>query len=76
MSEILVSSARAPGPRDLGEILLRTTALTEEQLEAARAAQRESGGRLGDLLVARGHVSADQLLGALAPMKNQIVEKP
>ena len=76
MSELL-ATARAAGPRDIGEILLRTTALTEEQLEAARAAQREAGGRLGDLLVARGHVSADQLLGALAeqlglPVRAQI----
>jgi len=68
MSEVQFQSVggRAPGPRDIGEILLRTTALTEEQLEAARGAQRESGGRLGDILVARGHVSADQLLGAQA----------
>jgi len=79
MSELQVQSviARPPGARDIGEILLRTTALTEEQLEAARAAQRESGGRLGDLLVARGHVSADQLLGAQAeqlglPVRAQI----
>ncbi len=74
MSELLRAS---PSPRDLGEILLRTTSLTEDQLESARAAQRESGGRLGDLLVARGHVSADQLLGALAeqlglPVRAQI----
>jgi general secretion pathway protein E len=52
--------------RDVGEILLRTTSLTEEQLESARAEVRGSGGRLGDRLVARGFVSADQLLGALA----------
>ena len=76
MSELL-ATPRAAGPRDIGEILLRTTALTEEQLEAARDALRESGGRLGDLLVARGHVSADQLLGALAeqlglPVRAQI----
>src|SRR5262245_30285149 len=80
MSELLQSQQPmrgAPGPRDIGEILLRTTSLTSEQLEAARAVQRESGGRLGDLLVSRGHVSADQLLGALAeqlglPVRAQI----
>jgi general secretion pathway protein E len=76
MSELL-ATPRAAGPRDIGEILLRTTALTEDQLEAAREALRESGGRLGDLLVARGHISADQLLGALAeqlglPVRAQI----
>jgi general secretion pathway protein E len=79
VSELVQSSPlrAAPGPRDIGEILLRTTALTSEQLESARAAQREAGGRLGDLLVSRGHVSADQLLGALAeqlglPVRAQI----
>jgi general secretion pathway protein E len=76
MSELL-ATPRAAGPRDIGEILLRTTALTEDQLEAARQALSEEGGRLGDLLVARGHVSADQLLGALAeqlglPVRAQI----
>ena len=63
MSEAHFHTAPARGPRDIGEILLRLTPLTEEQLDAARAAQRETGGRLGDLLVARGYVSADQLLG-------------
>ena len=39
------------GVLDLGEILLRTTQLTEEQLNDARKAQSESGGRLVDHLL-------------------------
>jgi general secretion pathway protein E len=51
---------------DLGEILLRTTQLTEEQLEAARQEQAENGGRLVDHLLSNGHVSADEVLDALS----------
>ena len=80
MSEATLSHpthARVTERRDIGDILLRTTSLTDEQLEEARAAHRENGGRLGEHLVARGHVTADQLLGALAeqlhlPIRNQI----
>jgi general secretion pathway protein E len=53
----------APSP-DLGEILLQTTQLTAEQLEAAQREQAENGGRLMDHLLASGHVSADEILGA------------
>jgi len=51
---------------ELGAILLGTTHLTEEQLEEARAAQAEEGGRLADHLLASGRVSADQVLEALS----------
>jgi len=80
MSEAHAEPApRAPAARgrDLGEILLRTTSLTEEQLEEARLAQAEEGGRLADHLLASGHVTPDQLLGALSeqlglPVRSQI----
>jgi general secretion pathway protein E len=72
-----IAGRRPAGSRDIGEILLRTTSLTEEQLEAARSFHQESGGRFGDVLVSRGFVSADQLLGALSeqlglPVRAQI----
>jgi general secretion pathway protein E len=51
---------------ELGAILLGTTHLTEEQLEEARAAQAEEGGRLTDHLLSSGRVSADQVLEALS----------
>ena len=52
----------------LGQILLRQTALTEEQLQAALAAQQESAPRetLGQFLLYRGLVTADELAKALA----------
>jgi general secretion pathway protein E len=55
----------ASGRLDLGQILLETTALSEDQLEAARAKQAESGRRLSDVLVEEGYVSADEVLEAL-----------
>jgi len=51
---------------ELGAILLDTTHLTEEQLNGARAAQAEAGGRLADHLISAGLVSADQVLEALS----------
>jgi len=58
----------APGTQsaDLGEILLRITQITEEQLEAARHEQAENGGRLVDHLLSGGYVSADEVLDALS----------
>jgi general secretion pathway protein E len=54
-------------PRDLVEILLRTTDLTEEQLAEARRIQAEGQGRrLVDVLVETGAVSAEAVLGALS----------
>jgi general secretion pathway protein E len=62
---------------DIGDILLRTTNLTEEQLEAARQEQAESGGSLAERLVASGRVSADEVMQALSdqlgvPIRPQI----
>jgi general secretion pathway protein E len=62
--------AASPRPRplrtDLGEILLRNTNLTEEQLETARREQAESGGSLAQRLVESGRISADELMQALS----------
>jgi general secretion pathway protein E len=51
-------------PLDLASILLRTTKLTEDQLDEARRVVGQSGGRLAEQLVSDGHVSADELLDA------------
>jgi general secretion pathway protein E len=68
MSEAAQSpDAPARRPRDLAEILLRTTELSEEQLAEARRIQAESRGRrLIDVLVEEGFVSAEQVLDALS----------
>jgi general secretion pathway protein E len=62
---------------DLGDILLRNTNLTEEQLEVARREQAESGGTLAERLVATGRVTADEVMTALSdqlglPIRPQI----
>jgi general secretion pathway protein E len=67
----------AAGRADLGEILLRNTNLTEEQLETARREQAEAGGSLAQRLVAAGRVSADEVMQALSdqlglPIRAQI----
>ena len=49
-------------PVELGEILLRTTRLEPEQLERAHAVQRETRGRLSDIVVAEGMLNVDEVL--------------
>ncbi len=50
----------------LGEILLANSLISPEQLWKALAAQAESGGRLGQLLVEQGVVSEDDIAWALS----------
>jgi hypothetical protein len=52
--------------RPLGKLLVDLEFLTESQLERALAAQREQGGRLGEILVSRGLLSGAELAQALA----------
>src|SRR5258705_13854026 len=52
--------------RSLGQILMRQTPLTEQQLEDALRVQREEGGRIGEILVRRNYVTEEQMLHALA----------
>ena len=69
-----VTAVRATGempvagahPRALGQILLRQTPLTEQQLDDALRVQREEGGRIGEILVRRNYVTEEQMLHALA----------
>ncbi len=64
-------SSAAPGrPRtneslELGQILLRETRLSPEQLERARIRQAENHERLADVLVEEGFLNADEVLHAL-----------
>jgi hypothetical protein len=66
-------AAPAPAPpepeqawRPLGKLLVDLEFLTESQLDRALAAQREEGGRLGEILVTRGLLSGAELAQALA----------
>src|SRR4051812_11167803 len=80
-----VTAVRATGempvagahPRALGQILLRQTSLSEQQLDDALRVQREEGGRIGEILVRRNYVTEEQMLHALAsqldlPMTKEI----
>ncbi len=61
-------STRPPdvGWQPLGELLVSRGVLTREQLELALAEQRQSGRRLGEILVGNRAVSARDLSRALA----------
>lgn len=50
----------------LGQVLLRSGLITAEQLRSALAAQAERGMRIGQILVARGDISTDDLAWALS----------
>ncbi len=52
--------------RSLGAILLENSTLTQEQLEEALNAQREKGGKLGDVLVQLKHLRNEDILKALS----------
>ncbi|OUV20598.1 MAG: type II secretion system protein GspE [bacterium TMED88] len=65
-SHVPSSYAASRGDLELGDILLRTTRLSAEQLELARHRQQESHQRLGDVLVEDGLISPDDLLRAIA----------
>ncbi len=50
----------------LGELLVKTTRISSEQLDRALRMQRERGGKLGKILVNLGFVSEDDILEALS----------
>ena len=52
--------------RLLGLLLIEMGVISEEQLEQALEVQEESGGRLGDILIARGYTSRLAIQDALA----------
>jgi len=52
--------------RPLGEILLKISALDQQQLEEGLSVQGEKGGRLGEILVKLGYVRESQVLYALS----------
>ena len=60
-----MEAAQQPWPA-LGSLLVRDGLLSEEALESALALQRESGKRLGEILIERGDVTRTQLARTLA----------
>ena len=49
----------------LGDLLVSSGVITQEQLEKALSLPRESGQRLGDVLIQQGFITEAQLIDAL-----------
>ena len=72
--EVTITAVRSTGEmpaigvhdRALGQLLIRATSLTEQQLNDGLRQQAEEGGRIGEILVRRNYVTEDQMLTALA----------
>jgi hypothetical protein len=69
-------SRRQAGWRPLGRLLVETRTLTETDLADALAEQERSGRRLGEVLIARGMLSAQALARALALQQGVELEDP
>ncbi len=61
-----MSEAPLSGDLELGQILLRTTRLSPEQLARARSCQDERAERLSEVLIEEGMLNSDEVLHALA----------
>jgi general secretion pathway protein E len=62
VSTAAIADARGEESLELGQILLRETRLSPEQLEQARRRQIETQERLADVLVEEGFLNADEVL--------------
>lgn len=51
--------------KKIGEILLKTTSLTEDQLNEALQLQKRDGGQLGEILIKKNFVLPNEILKAL-----------
>ena len=60
------AAPRAGGTRRLGDILVKTGAITAERLAEAMQLQKQTGRRLGQILVDKGFVGESDLLKALS----------
>jgi len=50
----------------IGELLIDSEKLTQDQLNEALEAQKKEGGILGEILVSMGHVTEDEIVACLA----------
>jgi hypothetical protein len=60
--------------RLLGQILVEMDLISEDQLDEALGAQRETGELLGEVLIARGFVTRVAIQDALALQRSLLVE--
>lgn len=62
----IVVGANTNDPKEyLGQVMIRYGKLTEPQLRSAMEEQRRAGGRLGEILVAQGHMTEAAVLEIL-----------
>jgi type IV pilus assembly protein PilB len=66
MAQGTAGGAVAAPPRGLGDVLIEMGVITPATLDGALQRQREEGGRLGEILVAMGSVSAEVMGDGLA----------
>ncbi|MGB9716389.1 MAG: type IV-A pilus assembly ATPase PilB [Thermodesulfovibrionales bacterium] len=57
-------------PARLGQLLIASNIITEEQLKEALSLQRKEGGRLGTNLVKLGHITEEKLVAFLSRQYN------
>lgn len=67
-----VNDAETATPSRIGDLLIRQERITPRQLEEALAIQRQSGGRLGDILLAKGWLDVFVGIGRVGDL---LVEK-
>jgi general secretion pathway protein E len=60
----MMTTSHSPAPR-LGQILLKHTSLSEDQLEEALRIQEKEGGLLGDILIRRSMIMPHEIMRAL-----------
>jgi hypothetical protein len=58
----------------LGSLLVAQSVVSAEEIEQALAEQRRSGGRLGEILIARGYTSRAAIIDALAQQAELLFE--
>ncbi len=76
-SDISLDDTTLPQGLNLGEILLRSTKLTREQLNEALTAQKEKGNSelLGDILIKKKWITEEHLLHALSLQSGIEIQK-
>ena len=70
----LIVGSKSNDPKEfLGQVLLHYGKIGEDQLQEAMEVQRQSGGKLGVLLVERGFVTPDDVMDALRTRTLEII---
>lgn len=72
--QVVGADTESKGIEDrLGEVLVRTGTITEQQLSSALRSQKNTLQRLGYILVSDGAISEDELVDALRIQSSQII---